>query len=117
MKQAVGLLMTVVFTVNILCAQSVTDGIKFLNYYKNKSALQTMQKAYEANAKDVNTIYWYGQALLANDNIKGAKEAYQKALQEGNARRGPLQPFRWPGRSHSIRGHSLGRPASLHLRN
>jgi cytochrome c-type biogenesis protein CcmH/NrfG len=95
MKQAVGLLMTVVLTVNILSAQSVTDGIKYLNYYKNKSALQTMQKAYEANAKDVNTIYWYGQALLANDNIKGAKEAYQKALQEGIN-----DPMIWIGMGH-----------------
>ena len=33
MKQAVGLLMTVVLTVNFLSAQSVTDGIKYLNYY------------------------------------------------------------------------------------
>ena len=95
MKRAVGLLMTVVLTVNILSAQSVTDGIKYLNYYKNKSALQTMQKAYEANAKDVNTIYWYGQALLANDNIKGAKEAYQKALQEGIN-----DPMIWIGMGH-----------------
>ena len=95
MKQAVGLLMTVVLTVNFLSAQSVTDGIKYLNYYKNKSALQTIQKAYDANAKDVNTIYWYGQALLANNNIKGAKEAYQKALQEGIN-----DPWMWVGMGH-----------------
>lgn len=95
MKQAVGLLMTVVFTINIIGAQSVTDGIKYLNYFKNKSALQTIQKAYDANSKDVNTIYWYGQALLANDNIKGAKEAYQKALQEGIN-----DPWIWVGMGH-----------------
>ena len=95
MKQAVGLLMTVVLTVNFLSAQSVTDGIKYLNYYKNKNALQTIQKAYDANANDVNTIYWYGQALLANNNIKGAKEAYQKALQEGIN-----DPWMWVGMGH-----------------
>ena len=67
----------------------------YLNYYKNKSALQTIQKAYDANAKDVNTIYWYGQALLANNNIKGAKEAYQKALQEGIN-----DPWMWVGMGH-----------------
>ena len=50
---------------------------------KNKSANDVFKKLYDANSKDPQNIYWYGQALLANDDVKGAKTLYQKALQEG----------------------------------
>lgn len=81
-------MLVAIATVSSLVAQSVNDGIKMLNYNKVKSARTSLQAAYNANGKDPLTIYWYGQSLLAEDvsgtnDLKGAKEVYQKALQDG----------------------------------
>jgi tetratricopeptide (TPR) repeat protein len=64
-------------------AQSVDDGIKFLYYERNTSAMQALQKAVAANPKDARGIYWLGRAYLANDDVAGAKTLYQKALNDG----------------------------------
>ncbi|MFL9481266.1 tetratricopeptide repeat protein [Chitinophagaceae bacterium LWZ2-11] len=84
MKKTVSMMLAVVMGVTYLSAQSVADGIKYLNYeFKNKTATDVLKKAYDANSKDARTIYWYGQALLADQDIKGAKALYQGALQSG----------------------------------
>ncbi len=85
MKKTVSLVVAALLAVVFVSAQSLTDGIKYISYGKSKSAIETLQKAYNANSKDPQTIYWYGQALLSQDqpDIKGAKSLYQKALQEG----------------------------------
>lgn len=64
-------------------AQSAEEGMKFLYYEKNKSATETLQKVVASKPKDGYSIYWLGQALIANDNVAGAKALYQKALQDG----------------------------------
>ena len=64
MKKTVSLIVTALLAVQCLMAQ-VADGIKFLNYEKFKSARETLKKAYESNPKDPQTIYWYGQSLIA----------------------------------------------------
>jgi len=63
------------------------DGIRLLNYEKNKSARETFQKLVDANPQDPQAIYWLGQAMLATDGgeatkeqIAAAKALYQKAL-------------------------------------
>jgi tetratricopeptide (TPR) repeat protein len=88
MKKTVSLMVTAVFAVQFLMAQ-IPAGIKFLNYEKNKSAKEAFQKAYDANQKDPQAIYWLGQALLATDGsepskeqVAAAKALYQKGLQE-----------------------------------
>jgi Tfp pilus assembly protein PilF len=85
MKKTVSLVLAALLSVVFVTAQNVADGIKYITYGKDKSALETLQKAYNANSKDPQTIYWYGQAMLAQEpkNIQGAKALYQKALQEG----------------------------------
>lgn len=83
MKKVIALLFAAIVTVSGLTAQTLAEGIKFLNYNKNKSAIDVFKKLYDTNSKDPQNIYWYGQALLALDDVKGAKELYQKALQEG----------------------------------
>ncbi len=83
MKKVIALLFAAIVTVSGLTAQNIAEGIKFLNYKKNKSANDVFKKLYDANSKDPQNIYWHGQALLANDDVKGAKALYQKALQEG----------------------------------
>ncbi len=67
----------------IVSAQTIADGVKMLNYLKNKTAQDIFQKLYAANGKDPLNVYWYGQSFLANEDVKGAKTIYQKALQEG----------------------------------
>lgn len=83
-----GLFFTVMLSAHCLIAQ-LADGIKFLNYDKIKSAKEAFQKAYDANSKDPQTIYWLGQALIASNSgdpskeqIDAAKSLYQKGLQE-----------------------------------
>jgi Tfp pilus assembly protein PilF len=76
------MLSVLVFAVSAL-AQNVDEGIKQLYYQKYNTAKQTLQNAVNANSKDARAIYWLGQALLAKDDIAGAKALYQKALNEG----------------------------------
>jgi tetratricopeptide (TPR) repeat protein len=67
-------------------AQNVDEGKRQLYYQKYVTAKQTLQNAVNANSKDPNAVYWLGQALLAQDDIAGAKALYQKALNEiGNS--------------------------------
>ncbi|MDZ4071418.1 MAG: tetratricopeptide repeat protein [Sediminibacterium sp.] len=88
MKKTVSLMVTALLAVQCLMAQ-VADGIKFLNYEKYKSARETLKKAYDANPKDPQTIYWYGQSLIAaeaggltKDMLNAAKAVYQQGLQD-----------------------------------
>jgi len=68
---------------------ALAEGIKMLNYEKNKSALNFFKEAYDKNPADGETIFWYGQAMLAQnyngistpESIQKAKELYQKSLQ------------------------------------
>ena len=97
MKKLVVLFMGIVFVVTGLRAQvpvsTLAEGVKLLNYEKNKSALAFFKDALDKNPTDGETIFWYGQALLAQnyngiptpESIQKAKEVYQKALQaKGN---------------------------------
>ena len=88
MKKIVSLMITAMLAAQCLMAQ-VPEGIKYLNYNRNKSAKEAFQKAYDANPKDPQAIYWLGQALLATDGdaptsaqIAAAKAVYRKGLQE-----------------------------------
>lgn len=88
MKKTVSLIVTALLAVQCLMAQ-VAEGIKFLNYEKYKSARETLKKAYDANPKDPQTIYWYGQSLIAaeaggltKDMLNAAKAVYQQGLQD-----------------------------------
>ena len=83
MKKVIFLLFAAIVTVSGATAQNIAEGIKYLNYKKNKSATDIFKKLYDANPKDPQNIYWYGQAFLAVDDVKSAKAIYQKALQEG----------------------------------
>ena len=88
MKKTVVLMFTTMLSAQFLMAQ-IPEGIKFLNYEKNNSAKDAFQKAYDANPKDPQSIYWLGQALLSQSgneptkaDIQVAKSLYQKGLQE-----------------------------------
>lgn len=88
MKKIVSLTLTAIIAAQCLMAQ-IPEGIKYLNYEKNKSAQTAFQKAHDANPRDPQAIYWLGQALLATDGsepsktqIQAAKALYQKGLQD-----------------------------------
>ncbi len=95
MKKTISFFVAVVLSANVLMAQSVQDGIKLLNYEKNKSARELLQKLYDGNSKDPQTIYWLGQAFIALDDIKGAKALYEKAMNDG-----VNDPWIWVGSGH-----------------
>jgi tetratricopeptide (TPR) repeat protein len=72
-----------VFAGNLLFAQSVEQGKKFLYYERYKSAKETFEKVLQANPNDLAAVYWLGQTLLApkdNRDTAGAKALYQKSL-------------------------------------
>ena len=89
MKKNVALMIAALFASHFLSAQ-LSEGIKMLNYEKQKSARDILQKLYNANPKDPQAIYWLGQGLLAGngtnvptkEEIASAKALYQKGLQE-----------------------------------
>jgi Flp pilus assembly protein TadD len=71
----------------------LAEGIKLLNYEKNKSALAFFKNAVANNPSDPETIFWYGQSILAQNYngiatdsaINDAKNVYQQALKsKGN---------------------------------
>ena len=97
MKKLALLIMGVALIATGLQAQVVTsplaEGVKLLNYEKNKSALDFFKSALDKNPSDPETTFWYGQALLAQnyngvptpEYIQKAKALYQQALQaKGN---------------------------------
>ena len=86
MKKFLLLLMACVVMHSAMFAQ-YADGIRLLNYEKNKSARETFQKLVDASPQDPQAIYWLGQALLATDGgepskeqIASTKALYQKGL-------------------------------------
>jgi len=83
MKKVVSLVLLAFMMVNSVMSQTLADGIKMLSYEKNQTAIDIFKKLYDANQKDPQSIYWYGQGFLAFDDMKGAKAVYQKALQDG----------------------------------
>ena len=78
-----------------LQAQSIAEAVKMLNYSKNKSAKDMLQKMYESNNKDQTTIYWYGQSMIVVDEVDAAKKLYQDALNNG-----VNEPLIWIGMAH-----------------
>ena len=89
MKKTVSLMFTAMLAAQCLMAQ-LPDGIKYMSLEKFKSAKEAFQKAYEANPKDGQTIYWMGEAMLLpdpgagdfKDRVQAAKALYQKGLQD-----------------------------------
>ncbi len=68
----------------------LNEGLKLMRYEKNKSALAFFKDAFEKNAKDPETIFWYGQAILSQNGagtpeksfVEAAKDLYKKAANE-----------------------------------
>ena len=108
MKKLVLLLVSGFLALTSVQAQVVpvsplAEGVKLLNYEKNKSALAFFKAALDKNPTNTENIFWYGEAVLAEQGagmpsdttIKKAKAIYQQALQSaGN------DPWLLVGMSH-----------------
>jgi tetratricopeptide (TPR) repeat protein len=66
---------------NMVFAQTVQDGWKFLYYERFNSARETLEKVAAANPGNVEAQYWLGQTYIALDQPDKAKEVYHKALE------------------------------------
>ncbi len=102
MKKTILALFLGVFFSSATFSQSVADGVKFLYYQRNQSAVQTLEKVVADKPKEVPGIYWLGQAYIAEYGLSGnksdlekAKTLYQKALTDG-----VNDPYIWIGMGH-----------------
>lgn len=75
----ISLLITLLFTGNLF-AQSVDEGKRFLYYERYNSAKDVFNRLVNANANNVDAVYWLGQTYLAEDDSVSAKLLYQKTL-------------------------------------
>jgi tetratricopeptide (TPR) repeat protein len=90
MKQSLSLVVAFSLIGNVLFAQTVEQGKKFLYYERFKSAKETFDKVLASNPNNLEAVYWLGQTLLDKKNTLrdtvAAKALYQKYLtQNGNA--------------------------------
>jgi len=75
------LVLSLVISGNILFAQSIDDGKKFMYYEKYNSAKDVFSKLVNANPNNIDAVYWSGQAYLNLEDTASAKALYQKTLQ------------------------------------
>ncbi|MEO7523845.1 MAG: tetratricopeptide repeat protein [Ferruginibacter sp.] len=83
-KAGVMFLTAMLFT-NLIFAQSVDEGRKFIYYERFKSAKETLQKVLAANPENDEAAYWLGQAMIrpedkTSKDIAEAKSLYQSKL-------------------------------------
>ncbi len=76
----ISLFVTILFSGNILSAQSVDEGKRFLYYERYNSAKDVFNKLSTANPGNAEAAYWLGQTYLAQDDSVAAKTLYQKNL-------------------------------------
>ncbi|OQP61039.1 hypothetical protein A3860_04790 [Niastella vici] len=85
-KRFISFVTMVVLGSNVLFAQSVEQGRKFLYYERYKSARENFEKVLAANPNNIDATYWLGQTMLEQKDTVAAKALYKKALeQNGNA--------------------------------
>ncbi|MDB5231453.1 MAG: hypothetical protein JWN76_2258 [Chitinophagaceae bacterium] len=75
-------------------AQTLEEGIKYINYERPVKAIQTLQAVVNSKPKDALSIYWLGQAMMDQvvPDVAGAKTLYQQALNNG-----VNDPYIWIG--------------------
>lgn len=84
----ISLFVALLFTGNILFAQTIEEGKRFLYYERYNSARDVFSKLVNANPGNADAAYWLGQTYLGQEDINGAKAIYQKAL--GTSPNSPL---------------------------
>ena len=84
-KIKIGLfVLTAILFGNSIKSQNIEEGKKYMYYEKYISAKNVFQQLVNANAGNMDAVYWLGQSMLIPEDsrdIAGAKALYQKALQ------------------------------------
>ncbi len=76
----ISLVITLILSGNILFAQTVDDGKRFVYYERYTSAKDVLGKLVNANPNNVEAAYWLGQVYLGEEDSVSAKTLYQKTL-------------------------------------
>jgi tetratricopeptide (TPR) repeat protein len=85
-KRIISFVTMMVLGGQMLFAQNVDQGKKFLYYERYKSARENFEKTLAANPNNIEATYWLGQTMLEQKDSVAAKDLYQKMLsQNGNA--------------------------------
>src|SRR6478609_1453312 len=86
MKRVFSLVTTLVIGTNLLFAQSVEQGRKFLYYERTQSAKETFKKILAANPNNIDAVYWLAQTQLKEKDTSAARAVFQMSLgANGNA--------------------------------
>jgi tetratricopeptide (TPR) repeat protein len=80
-KIKVGILTVILLISNLVFAQTVQDGRKFLYYQQYNNAKDAFEKALAANPTSLEAQYWLGQAFIGLNQPDKVKELYRKALE------------------------------------
>ena len=85
---------------NVLIAQSVEQGRKFLYYERFKSAKETFQKILSTDAGNEEAAYWLGLAMIMPDDRTSKDLADAKALYQTKLSANPNSPLLMAGIGH-----------------
>lgn len=80
-KIKLGIVAVILLMSNLVFAQSVQDGKKFLYYQRYNSAKETLEKVVAANPGNAEAQYWLGQVFIDMGQPDKAKEVYRKGLE------------------------------------
>ena len=76
----ISFLLSFLISANILFAQSIDEGKRFLYYERYSSAKDVFNKLVNANPNNIDAAYWLGQTYLGEEDSISAKALYQKTL-------------------------------------
>ena len=95
MKKTSIALVAALISVSQLTAQTIPEGINHLYADRDQSAKAVFDKLIAANPNNLDAIYWLGQTYIEMNDVKSARELYDKTLgSNGNA------PLILVGRGH-----------------
>jgi len=76
----ISLLSALLLCGNILSAQNLDDGKRFLYYERYNSAKDVFSKLVNSNPNNAEAVYWLGQAYIGQEDIAAAKALYLKSM-------------------------------------
>lgn len=88
-KTTITFLMAGLLLMSGIKAQTIQEGVNHLYAGRYKSAISTFDRLLAVNPNTIEAIYWKGQTILENEEIKSARVSearslYEKALQTTN---------------------------------
>lgn len=83
-KIKTGLVAVVMLMSNVVFAQSVQEGKKFLYYERYQSAIDALEKALASKPGDPEAIYWLAQAYRENGDVPKATDVLRKGMEGAN---------------------------------